>query len=86
MKTIAVIMVILLCGISAGYEVGDHVYIVLDAFGFVKGTLEGNITSIDEPFICINCTSLIDHDGIAEDVPPSEVCTAKNKIYMIRTV
>lgn len=87
MKTIAVIMAMLLCGIGAGYEVGDHVYLVEQKFAGINGdTYIGNITSIEENFICINCTevSLNAQDTTASMTPPNEICLAKNKIAAIR--
>lgn len=85
MKTIAVIVVMLLCGIGAGYEVGDHAQIVLQTLGMVNGAVIGNITAMDGDFICINCTEMMDRgDESPYLVQPYDVCIAKNQIAMIR--
>ena len=89
MKTIAVIIAMMLCGIGAGYEVGDHVVILEQSLGFVlSDTIIGNITSIDDDFICIYMTEMrVDSDETSTILEnPEEFCLAKNRIAGIRVL
>ncbi|MCK9568991.1 hypothetical protein M0R72_08625 [Candidatus Pacearchaeota archaeon] len=57
MKTIA-IMLILLCGLSSGYQDDDYVAVIVRT-GMILEAAYGNITSVDDNFICLNCTKLM---------------------------
>ena len=89
MKTIAVIVAMMLCVIGSGYEVGDHVVILEQSLGFVlSDTIIGNITSIDDDFICIYMTEMVvDSDETSTILEnPEEFCLAKNRIAGIRVL
>lgn len=89
MKTIA-IMLILLCGLSSGYEDGDYVAVVVRT-GMILEAAYGNITSVDDNFICLNCTKLMkttiakSSEWKEENVSlPQDICIGMNQIVAIK--
>ena len=85
MKAIAVIVVMLLCGIGVGYEVGDRVYILEEnVFGDVDNRLIGNITSIDDLFICVSNPIYVNSKDELIPTGDVEACLKLEKIAAIR--
>lgn len=85
MKTIAVIVALItLCSIAGGYEVGDRVYIVEErALGIVQDGMIGNISAIDEMFICLDHPIYVKGDELFP-INESEMCLKKDRIAGIR--
>jgi Tfp pilus assembly protein PilP len=90
MKTIAIIMLILLCGLSSGYQEGDYVAIVVRT-GLIMEAAYGNITEINDNFICLNCTKLMktttakSSEWKEENVSlPQEFCIGVKQIAMMK--
>jgi hypothetical protein len=89
-KTIAIIMLILLCGLSCGYQKGDYVIVVVPT-GMILEAAFGNITEIDDNFICMNCTKLMKTTTAKgskwreENVSlPQDICIGMQQIAMMK--
>ena len=74
----------LLCGISAGYEVGDLVFIAEEnALGMVHDGVIGNITAIDDNFICLSDPIYVNAANELIDTNDTEMCIKKSRIAAI---
>lgn len=89
MKTIAVIMLIL-CGLSDAYQENDYVAVVVQT-GMILEAAYGNITSIDDNFICLNCTKLMKTTITKSDQwreenasLPQEICIGMQQISAMK--
>lgn len=65
---------------------GDQVSLLEQIIGIPAGEFVGNITSIEDDLICINCTATMDLGEEPVNVDPFELCIAKNTLYAIRVI
>lgn len=89
MKTIVAIM--LLIGMASGFTEGDNVIVAVQT-GLSLEAMIGNITSIDDNMVCLNCTGIYKSTMIKGDkwtlknlTYPQEICIGKSQIAVIKS-